>query len=384
MKATLKKGLVMWLTALLLMLTLGVMPAYAAGELDLYTKHASIAVTPGEKISYSLEVINNTSSIQTGRLSVSGLPSDWTYSLQSSSYSIDRISVKPESTETITLRVEVPYLVDKGTYSFNVNVDGISKLPLTITVTEQGIYSTELTVDQPNLQGHAKSNFNFSAKLENQSADTQNYALQYTAEPGWRVEFKVSGDSVTAVQVDPFASQTISINVTPPDQVEAGTYKIPIRAVNNDTSVETELEVVITGSYALKLSTPSGVLSADITAGGEKKLDLTVQNTGTIELKNINLSSVSPTNWEVTFEPAVIESLPAGETVNVQAIVKADKASIAGDYVASITARTSETSDSAVFRITVETSMLWGLIGVLIILVVIGGIYYLIRKYGRR
>jgi len=37
-----------------------------------------------------------------------------------------------------------------------------------------------------------------------------------------------------------------------------------------------------------------------------------------------------------------------------------------------------------VFRITVETSMLWGLIGVLIILVVIGGIYYLIRKYGRR
>src|SRR5690606_27007439 len=108
------------------------------------------------------------------------------------------------------------------------------------------------------------------------------------------------------------------------------------------------------------------------------------KNTGTADLRDINLSSVKPTNWDITFEPAVIEELAAGETAEVQAVIKADKASIAGDYVANITARTSETSHTAVFRISVETSMLWGWIGVLIIAVVIGGVYYLIRRYGRR
>lgn len=384
MKDKIKRGSLVLLSTLLFMLTLGVTPVYAAAELDLYTKFASIAVTPGEKISYSIEVINNTSSVQTNTISVAGLPQDWTYTLQSGSYSIDRISVKPNSSETLNLRVEVPYLVDRGTYNFNVQVDGVNKLPLTVTVTEQGIYSTDLTVDQPNLQGHSDSDFTFTAKLENQSADEQTYALQAATDPGWRVEFRVSGNSVTSVQVDPFATETIAVKVTPPTEVEAGTYKIPIRAVNNETSVEQELEVVITGTYDLQVTTASGVLSTNITAGGQKTIDLVIKNTGTADLSDINLSSVSPTNWEVTFEPAVIDHLPAGESVNVQAVIKADKASIAGDYIASITARTSEASDTATFRITVETSMLWGWIGVLIIAVVIGGIYYLIRKYGRR
>jgi len=167
--------------------------------------------------------------------------------------------------------------------------------------------------------------------------------------------------------------------------VEAGTYKIPIRAITNETTVaETELEVVVTGTYNVQVSTSDERLSTKLTAGGQRTINLVVKNTGTVDLRNINLSSTKPTNWDVTFEPAVIESLGPGETANVQAVIKADKGSIAGDYVAGITARTSETSHNITLRITVETSMLWGWIGILIILVVIGGVYYLIRKYGRR
>jgi len=384
MKSSIRRGSLVLLSALLFMLTLGVTPAYAAGELDLYTKLSSIAVAPGDSVSYSIDVINDTADIQTNRITVSGLPEDWNYTLQSSSYSVERISVRPDRSELVTLRVEVPYLVEKGTYPFSVDLDGMSKLPLSITVTEEGVSSTALSVEQPNLQGHVNSNFSFSATLENQTADAQNYSLRAAAEPGWRVEFKVSGDNVAAVQVESFESERVTIDVTPPQQVEAGTYKIPIQAVTNETSAETELEVVITGTYALEVTTANETLSTDITAGGERTLDLRIKNTGTADLRDINLSSVKPTNWDITFEPAVIEELAAGETAEVQAVIKADKASIAGDYVANITARTSETSHTAVFRISVETSMLWGWIGVLIIAVVIGGVYYLIRRYGRR
>ena len=47
-------------------------------------------------------------------------------------------------------------------------------------------------------------------------------------------------------------------------------------------------------------------------------------------------------------------------------------------------ARTPEVDADAQFRIAVKTPMIWGWVGVLIILATIGVVYYLFRKYGRR
>ena len=50
---------------------------------------------------------------------------------------------------------------------------------------------------------------------------------------------------------------------------EAGTYKIPVRAATNGSSADLGLEVVITGSYGIELTTPTGLLSTSITAGDQ-------------------------------------------------------------------------------------------------------------------
>ena len=55
-----------------------------------------------------------------------------------------------------------------------------------------------------------------------------------------------------------------------------------------------------------------------------------------------------------------------------------------GDYVTSITASTAETTSTADFRVSVKTSSLWGIAGVLIIVALAAGIGYVFRKYGRR
>ena len=47
------------------------------------------------------------------------------------------------------------------------------------------------------------------------------------------------------------------------------------------------LEVVITGSYNIELSTPTGLLSTKITAGDFKRVELVVNNTGSSDLNNI-------------------------------------------------------------------------------------------------
>ena len=180
------------------------------------------------------------------------------------------------------------------------------------------------------------------------------------------------------------ATENISIDITPSATVQAGSYKIPIHATTSSTSADIELEVVITGSYDIELTTPRGLLSTDITAGGTKRIDLVVRNNGSAELKDVQLSASKPVDWEVAFEPSKIEKMTAGSTTNVTATIKASKKALPGDYVTKMTAKTPEVNTTAEFRISVRTPMIYGWLGVLIIVIVLGGVYYLFRKYGRR
>lgn len=355
-----------------------------APAIKLYSPYTKISVSPGQTINYSVDVINNSDSIQNTDVSLSGLPASWTHSLKSGGWNISRISVLPKEKQNLSLQVMVPLRVNKGAYQFRVNAGTLAALPLTIVVAQKGTYKTTFTTEQPNLEGAANSTFTFNASLQNETADTQLYALNAEAPPGWNVAFKASYKQVSSVSVSPNQTQSITIDVNPPDQVPAGTYKIPVLASTANTSAGFDLEVVVTGSYAMELTTPTGLLSTDITAGGKKQVALSVKNTGSAPLKNITMSFAAPTNWDVSFDPKQIDMLPAGQTAQVSATITADKNAIAGDYATALTAKTPETSSKADLRVSVETPMLWGWIGILIICVALGSVYYLFRKYGRR
>ena len=234
------------------------------------------------------------------------------------------------------------------------------------------------------MEGHANANFTFNAVLNNRTAEKQVYALRANALPGWVVTFKANYIQATSVEIEPNTTKDISIEINPPDNIEAGTYRIPVSAGNNSTSASLTLEVVVTGTFNMDLTTPTGLLSTNITRGDEKKVELLVRNTGSSPLTNINMTSSSPVNWNVSFDPAKVEKLEPGANAQVFATIKADKKAIAGDYVTNIEAKTTETSSKATFRISVKTPMLLGWIGILVILAAIGSVWYLFKKYGRR
>jgi len=382
-----KKKTLNWMLtgSLLLAALLPVGSAQAAGELTLYVAQPSIAVTPGESVTHSVELINNTDVIQNASLSVDGLPDGWTYELTSGGKNARQVAVKPDGSVTATLDLDVPLQVERGVYRFTLSAGNGNTLPLAIEVTEQGIYETELTTETPNIEGHAEASFTYSVSLRNRTAEQQMYALRAEAPgAGWEVSFTVSGERVSSVDVDAGATETISVSVNPPEQIEAGTYTIPIVAETNASNAKLELQTAIIGSYDMELTTPTGLLSTDITAGSEKKVELLVKNTGTVELRDVNLSSSTPIEWTVEFEPATIDAIPPGESRTVMATVTSSDTALAGDYVVSMTASAPEASSEAQFRVAVKTSVIWGWFGILIIVAVAGGLAYLFRKYGRR
>jgi uncharacterized membrane protein len=358
--------------------------AEAANSVSLYSPYSKISVPPGESIDYSIDVINGTSEIQTVDITIAGIPNGWSYILKSGAWNISRIAVMPGEKKSIALKVEVPMQVDKGSYRFKVIAGSFYTLPLTVVVSEQGTYKTEFTTKQPNMEGNSTSTFTYRADLKNRTADNQLYALTAQAPRGWDVTFKVQSKQVTAVDIDANGSQEITIEVNPPDEIEAGTYKLPVSASTSTTSADLELEVAITGSYKMELTTPTGLLSTSITAGDEKRLQLLIKNNGSSKLTDIKLQSGAPANWDVIFDPKNVEQLAPGSSVQVYATIKADRKAIAGDYVTNMEARTPEVTSKATFRISVKTPMLWGWVGVLIILLAAGSIYYLFRNYGRR
>jgi uncharacterized membrane protein len=356
----------------------------AAQSFSLYTPFTEISVPPGESIDYPIDVINKGGSTKTADITITGLPKSWTYQLKSGGWSVRQIAVLPDEKKNFSLQVQVPLQVNKGTYHFQVSARGMSQLPLTVIVSQQGTFKTEFTTAQANMAGAANSTFTFNAKLRNSTAGSQVYALRALAPPGWNITFKANYKQVSSVNIEANHTQDITIEVDPPDQTPAGTYKIPVEASTGATSADLSLEVGITGSYAIQVTTPTGLLNTSVTAGDDKRVELAIKNTGSAALKNIDLQSSAPINWTVSFDPNKIENLPAGETAQVFATIKPDSKAIAGDYVTNLLAKTVETSSSASLRVSVETSLLTSWMGILIILLAIGGVYYLFRKYGRR
>ena len=359
-----------------------------AQAVTLFTPYTGLTVTPGETITYNVDVINDDRSVKSVSFEFDRLPKNWGSSISAGGNNIRQLSIKPGSEEQITVEVSVPLEVKKNDYRFSLvakATDGsTSSLPFLVSVAEEGSAKSNLTTEQPNREGHADATFNFTATLKNDTADRQNYALSAQAPEGWGVQFKVDGENVTSIALEPNESKSFDIDITPAENVKQETYKIPIQANSGASSSELELEVHISGQYSMKLTTPDGNLSSKVTAGKERKVELVIENDGTAELFDVNLSADTPPNWQVSFENEQIASIKPGEKASVIATVHAPDDAIAGDYVTVFKAQTPDVSSDAVFRVSVKTSMVWGLFGVAIILAVIGGLYYIFKKYGRR
>ncbi len=243
---------------------------------------------------------------------------------------------------------------------------------------------TTLKARLVNLESTTEKPFRYSLTLQNGDNESQMYALSADLPEGWRAFFKSRGSQVTALEVQPGETGNISFEVHPGLYATPDKYDIPIYAIAGKDTLQLDLQAVVRGNYELELTTPSGRLSGSTTEGGNKQISLRLKNTGTLPLKDIKLTDQSPSHWEASFDQSQINQLEAGETKDLTVTVKVPKKTIAGDYLVTFKAKNSYVNADSQFRMTIKTSILSGWVGIVIILIALGLIFYLIRKYGRR
>lgn len=387
-----RSGILAVFLAAAFLILMGVHTVYGAGGLDLSTDYPGISVKPGDNLNIPITLVNQTGASLDADVAVASLPDGWDGYLQGGDYQISRIHVKNgDDGASMTLHVTVPKELKEGNYTVQIKADSgelSSTLPISFKVNETNAGKGSFTSEYPQQEGTTGTDFSFSTTLINNGLKTQSYSLSSNAPAGWTVSFTPSGDTtkVAAIDVDSSASKGLTVSVTPPKSVAAGTYDISCSAVSAEETLSTDLKVVITGSYGLTVSTPDGRLSFDAYDGKESDVTLRIANTGNVDLNNITLDSTLPTGWTATYnvENNIIPTIAAGSTTDVIAHVKPDSKAITGDYINTFTATCDQTSASADFRVSVKTNTIWGVVAVIIILIVVGGLAYVFRKYGRR
>jgi len=176
----------------------------------------------------------------------------------------------------------------------------------------------------------------------------------------------------------------VSVTAKPPAGVAAGQYPIEVVATAGAKQIKQDLQVEITGSYSVSMSTPNQVLNGHGPAGGVTEQQVTITNGGTAPLTNVRLAATAPTNWKVEFDQPTIASIAPNDTVTVTARITPSSDAIAGDYQVTFTTNADQSTASESIRFTVETSLEWALVGGALIVAVFAGLWWVFRKYGRR
>jgi len=365
---------------------------FAQGHgLSLSTRFPGLTVKPGERLTLYLNLTNDGPS-GLFDIAVSSLPEGWEQpSIRGVGYEVSQVYVARGQSESVSVDLKVPEAAPEGSYEVVLTAgdgDVHTTLPIRLKVAQSASSRASLTTEYPAIRAQAGTSYTFQVDLRNESDTKRVFALSSNPPDGWKVNVQPSLESkqVGSFPVEAGASLKIDVEVEVPKEVETGTYKVPVVASAGAVMARLDLELEVIGDYELSVSTPTGLLSADLTAGRENPLELEIKNTGTVPLEGITFSHAAPPGWSVTYSPERVDLINPGESLKVTAKVTPDEKALAGDYLLSISARTDErsASDSAEFRVAVRTSTLWGLAGLSVLASVGGGLWWIFHTYGRR
>jgi uncharacterized membrane protein len=360
--------------------------ATAAAAISLTTPFPAIAVAPGASPSFDISVTTD----KPGRvdLSVGKVPDGWTAVLRGGGFTIDGIDSDGSTATKITLNVTVP--PDAAASTQRIDVRGVTAsgasttLSVDIRVSPNAAGDVKLTTDTPQLKGSSDTSFTFTLTLTNDTADDLPFSATATGPDGWTVTAQVGSTAQAAsVVVKAGSTQTVSVTAKASAGAAAGDYPIGVDATSGSQSAHADLQVTITGSYKLTMSTPNGVLSTNATAGSQSDLTLSLSNAGTADIPGVALTASAPTGWVVKFDPATV-TVPAGGSAQVVAHITPSSDAITGDYVTTMTATAPVATATSDIRVTIQTSALWGAIGIGLIAVVLLGLWFVFRRFGRR
>lgn len=353
------------------------------------TPYPAMTAASGQELVVDVNVHNVGKQVQRVDLGVQNVPSGWKATYMGDGRPVGAVMVNPGKTVTAELHVTPPADVSEGSYKMAATATTSGQtmtLPLDISMAASLPPKLALTTDFPSLKGVPTADFTYRITISNKggkqalvniNVDTpKNFTATVTQQYG--------SHQLTSVAVGPGSKKSVDIKIKPPRNVNAGTYNIVVHAQSGQAKASQKLALVVAGVPQLSINTATNVFSTDGSAGKQLALKFIVSNNGSAKAQPVSLHAVQPNGWKVSFQPAQIASLAAGDTTQVTALITPPDTALAGDYIVKLQAVSGPASDSEGFRITIRPSSLWGFIGVGIIALAVLVLFAAIWRFGRR
>ncbi len=360
-----------------------------------------------------VDLWNNANERRPVKLILENIPQDWNIGVWDRffDFKVGEVIVEPQPvdsvspSQTLRLRVDLPDpRPPAGDYSFGLRVvspsDNVEydSAVFTITVPEppaSADAAVSIITTFPVLRGTVDSTFNFEIVIENDTGADSSFSLESAvvdsngqALSGWEIDYTPSfGEErlISSISVADALSERVDVRVTPPRGTNAGDYFVPVRAYDEaGFEATTILQVTVRGTGDIITTTDTGRLNIDAVAGESAAAKFRITNIGTAELNDISLVADAPQGWEATFEPSTVSSLPAANLIDIPFTVLPAGDAIPGDYLVTLRAVHPDTVDSLEIRVTVAQSTIWGWLGIVLVVLVIGGLAGLFWRLGRR
>ncbi len=355
----------------------------------LTTGFPSRSADTGSAVNINLDLQNKALPPQRVQLSVEGVPSGWKSEFVGGGSDVSAAMVNTDGSKSFSLKLTPPKDAKAGAYDFRIvgkASDRTLTLPIDLKLTAPKAAKLELNPKLPELQGTAKTSFSYEADLKNDSLRDTVVNLSAKAPDGFQVTFTqgYKSQQIASIPLKAGATKTIKAKVTPPDDAAAGSYKVLLAAQSAVATATAPVRLDINGQPKISLVGPNGRLSGTATAGKERDFTFTVVNNGSKAARNVKVTASPPSGWKVDAEPKSVPAIaPNGKQQVSLRVTPSDKA-VAGDYMLDVRASGNGTSDHAQFRVTVETSTLWGATGLGVIAAALIVMAVGVRRYGRR
>ncbi len=361
--------------------------AGADQSLVLTTPYPSIETQPGSIV--KLDITVTAGRPEPVDLAVDGLPAGWQATLRGGGFVIHSITSSTAGSKA-SLEIAVASDAQAGSYPMTVTATdgtgGRSSTPVTLVIAPEVNSGIRLTTDFPSLTGDPGGTFSYNLTVTNDTPAQQTFTFDPSGPEGWTVSASPSAEArAQTVTVEAGSASSVKVTATAPESVEQGAYPIDVKVTgDNGAQGSIKLEADVTGTPKLVISTPDSRLDVSGKANSVARIPLVVANTGTAPLEAVKLAGSAPNGWEISFEPAQVDSVLPGETAQVTAVVKPASKAVAGDYQVSVRSSAGSLSSNVDLRYALSGGRTLGILAVLVIAAAFAGLAGVFVKYGRR
>jgi uncharacterized membrane protein len=360
--------------------------------------YPGIVLAPGDEAELEVFLANRGLAGDTLSVEVTEAPPGWSTELRRFNTVLTGVYLSGEETASLTLSATPPGdrggPLPLGDHAFAIRVTSLRGLKtvesrMVLTVADSRVTREALSIgtSYPEIGGPSDGRFAFSLEIRNGGPDDA--LVNLLAEPpmGWEYSFKPGYEDkqISSIHVPKGQSRSVTLDLSPAFQAEAGSYRVLVRAEQPNGSAEAELTVNLAGTYKIRAVSSNDLLSTSTEVGQSVTVTLFVVNDGSAPQREISFLAVRPDNWEVAFSPESLRNLmPGSAPAQVDMTITPAANALVGDYGLGLSVQGEKANAALDFRVSVKAGSAWTWLGAILIVMAVAGLALAFLRLGRR